>query len=83
MLAGTAAKRAPPAMLCVGLGTSKVGNTIRREICLPRKVVESERHESLGGEEGLLSLEWVWGSPLDGRKKLDLQFLQQLFLCMS
>lgn len=67
----------------LALGTSKVGNMLRREICLPRRIVESERHESLGGEEGLLSLEGVWGSPLDGRKKLDLQFLQQLFLCMS
>jgi len=59
----------------LALGTSKVSDVLRREICLPRMKSPWEERRDCSP--------WRWGSRLHGGKKPDLHFLQQLFQCTS
>lgn len=54
----------------LALGTSKVSDVLRRGD------LSAQKEEALGGEEGLLPLEWVY-QPSESRGKPNVHFLQQ------
>lgn len=61
----------------LALGTSKVSDVLRREICLPRKKSPWDERRDCCLWNGCGAV------PRDEGKKPDLHFLQQLFLCTS